>query len=54
MERDYKHDHLVDTEIQILVENYNEKNNNFYDLYQNLLYTKGTHIRSISKRDMFR
>ena len=54
MERDYKHDHLVDTEIQILVENYNEKNNNFYDLYQNLLYTKGTHIRSILKRDMFR
>ena len=53
MERNYKQDHLVGPEIQNLVENHNEKNNNYYGLYQNILYTKGTHIRSILKRDMF-
>ena len=53
MKRDYKQDHLVGPEIQNLVENHNEKNSNYYGLYQNILYTKGTHIRSILKRDMF-
>lgn len=54
MERDYKQDHLVGPEIERLVENYNEGYSNYYDIYQNLLYTRGTHIRSILKGDMFR
>ena len=54
MERDYRQDHLVGPEIETLVENYNEGYGNYYGIYQNLLYTRGTHIRSILKRDMFR
>lgn len=53
MKRDYKQDYLVGPEIQNLVENYSEQYERYYGLYQNILYTKGTHIRSILKRDMF-
>lgn len=54
MGRNYRQDHLVGPEIETLVENYNEGYDNYYGICQNLLYTRGTHIRSILKRDMFR
>lgn len=54
MERNYKKDHLFGPEIENLIENYSEGYSNYSCTFLNFLYTKGTHIRSILKRDLFR
>lgn len=52
MERNYRQDYLSGVDTRILNSNFQELAN--LGFYSNLLYTNGTHIKSILRRDMFR